>query len=281
MHSTVNIKTENMNPLQFISDFTIVSVFQLIFVQQNYRTVKFYSKNDSQSEIFNEIIRNASDSLLPYEHMHIDTIRLERSSYAEPILNVLVVSDLTDAEKRLNRSNLYETTVIWSESQYDDFNDTSSWMKTSSRVIVLTYSNLYALNNLVETKFNKIDLTNFSLTLTSQFLTKFFSISSIKGSSLTIFTEFNAPKCDLTRIGNNYHLMGPDGILAESFAKWLKVKPTFSSSVGLKHRNYQNWLNGSILSLRLRYQYYHPAISTKKTITIFDHKYVNECWFSV
>lgn len=274
MQSRVNIRTDNMNALQVIGNLTIISVFRLIFVQQNYRTVNFYSKN-SESEVLNEIIRIVSNSLKPIQLMNIDEInRIERSSYDEPILNILVVSDLGVAEKILNQSILYETTVIWTESQHDYLNDDTptSWLKISSKVIVLTHSNLYALNNFVETKFHKIGLTNFSFSLTSQFLSKFFSITSIKGSSLTLFTDLSPPKSDLTCIGNNYHLIGPDGIVAEWFAKWLKIKLKFSSNVALKHPNYENFLNGSNLALRMSYQQYYPAIMAENKITIFNHR---------
>lgn len=254
-----------MNSLQLLGNLTIVSVFQLIFVQQNYRTVNFYS-NGSENEVLNKIIRVASDSMKPFKHMNIDRIRMKRSSYDEPILNVVSVSDLGE----LNQNCLYETTVIWSTN--DDLNyHMSEWFYLSSKVIVLTNSHLYAVNNFVETNFNKLSLSNSSFTLANQFLTKFFSIESIKSSNLTIFMEFNAPKSELTQIDGRHNFIGPDGIIAESLVKWLNIQPTFSSSVGVKHPNYQDWLNGT-LSLRLRYQYYHSAVLTKNVVTIFDHK---------
>lgn len=261
-----------MNPPQLLGNVTVVYVFQAIFVQQNYRTVNFYS-NNSQNEIFHEIIRIASDSFKPFKHMNIDELLTKRISYAEPILNIVVLGDISDVYKRLHENCLYATTVIWLTSQNDGFNDTlTESFKVSSKVIVLTNSNLYTLNNFVDTTFNHISLKKFSLSLTNQFLTDFFSIESIKGSNLAIFTEFNAPNSELTQIDDDYYIIGPDGIVAESLVERLNLKPTFSSSVGIKHPNYKNWLNGPILSRRLAYQHYHSAVLTKNVVKIFDHK---------
>lgn len=202
--------------------------------------------------------------------MDLGQIMKKRSSYEEPILNILAVSELEDF-KDLKKSYLSDTTVIWLNSENVNLNHTAiQWCKLSAKVIVLTNSFLFTSNNFVETKFEKISLMNFSSTLTNQLLKKFFSIESITNSNVTIFTEFNPPKSELTRIGNNYFMIGPDGIIAEALVKWLNITPTFSSSVGLKHPKYQEWLNSSVLSLRLRYQYYHSLVLTKNVVTIFD-----------
>lgn len=261
---------ENMIPQQFLSNLTIVSVFQLIFVQQNYRTVNFYSDR-SQNEVLNKIIQMASDSMKPFKHMNIDRVKMNRSSYDAPILNIVVVNDLRDVNKALNENCLHETTVIWSILQNDTLNH-SLRFHLSSKVIVLTSSKLYTVNNFVQTKFENLSLTNFSSALTSKFLSKFFSIESIRGSSVTIFTEFNAPLSEFTRIGNDLSFFGPDGIVAEALVESLNIKPTFSSSVTRKHPDYEAWLNSSILSPRLRYQYYHSAVLTTNVVTVFNHK---------
>lgn len=260
-----------MNSIQ-VGNVTIASIFQLILIQQNYRTVHFWS-NSLQDESFNNFVQIASGSLNPFRLLNIKSIRKERPYFDEPLLNVLIVSDLSDVKKILNGSSLYETTLIWTKSFIDNVNETqNSWLKISSKVIVLTNSKLYTSNNLVKTKSNEISLTNVSLSLLNRFLKTFFSVTSVNGSNFKIFTEFNAPKSELTRINNNFYLIGPDGIIVESFVKWLNVKPTFSSSVGIKHPNYQDWLNSSTLSPRLRYQHYHPAVLTKNLVTIFDDR---------
>lgn len=256
-----------------LNNLTVVSVFQIIFLQQNYRIVNFYSNNScSQSEILHEIIRIASDSMTVFRHMNIDKINKKRESYEEPILNILAVSEINDI-MRFNETHLSGTTVIWSISKNADVSYTMlQWHKLSSKVIVLTDSFLYTANNFLGTEINKINLLNFNLTLTNVFLKTFFSIESIIGSSVRIFTEFNAPKSEFTRMGDNYSMIGPDGIIAEALVEWLNITPIFSSSVGIKHPNYQEWLNSSILSLRLRYQYYHSMVLTKNVVTIFNDK---------
>lgn len=263
-----------MNSIQVLGNLTIVSVFQLIFVQQNYRTINFFSKG-LQNDVLDQVIRIASDSMMPFEHLNIDKIWMKRTSYDSPILNIVDVNDLDDYDCDDNEgpceNHLYGTTVLWSTSSDDLNKNLNQFFKQSSKVITITNSTLFAVNNFVETESNEINLNNFSFSLTNQFLTKFFSIESIKGSNLTIFMLFNAPKSELTHIDDNYLMIGPDGIVAESLVKHLNFKPKFSSNVAVSSPNYQEWLHSSILSLRLRYQNYHPRILTNNVVTNFTH----------
>lgn len=259
---------EGMNSLHVGGNLTVVSIIQLIFIYQNYRTVNFYS-DCSKNEVFNEIIKIASGSLKAVQHMNIDAISMTESSYDEPVLNILLVNDL---EYLVERS-LFGTTVILSLYQNDVLNYTlTSKLKVSSQVILLTNFHLYTLNNFVETKLNKLSLANVNLAIINRFLGTFFSIEGVRGSDLTIFTQFSPPKSELTQIGNNYCMIGPDGVVVDLLVKWLNITPTFSSSVGIKHPKYKDWLNSSRLSLRLHYQQYHSAVLTKNVVTIFNHK---------
>lgn len=271
----MDIETGNMNLHQVPANLTIISIFQLILIQQNYRTVNFFT-NGTSSDTFNKIIKSASNSLKPIQLINFEkwNVTLNRNSSGEPVLNLLIVTDLQGIQKRLMERYLYGTTLIWSTNPFENnLNDTTiSSLKVSSKVIVLTDSDLYAFNNFVNARLSRLILSNFSLPSINKFLKTFFSIESVRGSKLTIFSEFSAPRSDLTRIDDNYCFIGPDGIAAEVFLKTLNVEPTFSSSVEDKHSSYQDWLNSSLLSLKLRYQHFHSATLTNNVVTIFDPK---------
>lgn len=264
-----------MNLLQVGGNLTLVSILQIISIYKNFRTVNVYI-DCSKNEIFDEFVQTVSGSLggsFTTTIQHIDINAMTERGYDESALNILMVKDLQSVQKHSMKTFLYGTTVIWSLHQNDLLNSTSALrLKISTQVIVLTNFYLYTVNNFVETKLSKLSLANVSHATTERFLGSFFSIKGLRGSNLTIFTEFNPPKSELTRIGNNYCMIGPDGVIVELLVKWLNIKPTFSSSIGIKHPSYPDWLNKSKLALRLHYQQYHTKVLTKNVVTIFNHK---------
>lgn len=264
---------------------TILFVIELIFTQQDYRTINFLSEDRFSNDFPYEIIQIASDSLIrPISHFTFGETNILRSFYEEPILNVLFLNHLDNTTNvDLVKRNILpdDVTLLLPGPNVGETEERfwGMWMNLSAKVISLTQNLTIFLNEAFESEFNsKVDLSCYDVESTRNFIRRMFSMEYFprQHKEFTLFFQFFPPKSSVGTVGKrkDFVLIGPDGSIAEAIIKALKVKPIFSSDFALSYPDYESWREESVISPRLIYQNYYPEVMTKNIMETFNKRQV-------
>ncbi len=261
--------------VNLLGNLTLFSVMEILFVQQDYRTINFLTEGDRH----NEMMQIASKSLIPISHFVIGELNPGRSRSEAPILNVVVPDHLKNGTiADLVRGNIFpdDVTLILPSQSYNENEDIQikMWMNLSTKVLLLTTNLTLFYNTFEHVPSSKINLFPFDPissrnSIENVFSTEYFSRQQ---RNFTVFFQFFPPRSSVGTFGQDFILIGPDGSLASIIVKWLKVKPVFCSDLALSYPDYENWGDNPVISSRMHYQYYYPKVMTKNILKVFNRR---------
>lgn len=260
--------------VNLIGNLTFFSVIEIMFVQQDYRTINFLTEK-RHNELSDKMMQIASNSYKPISHFVLGKINTERIKCEEPILNVVDLQYLNN-ETNINlvRNHIFpdDVTIILSSQNYAE--NVEKWMNLSTKVMILTINLTIFFNTFEGKHTSKINLSPFDPVLTQNFMKKMSSAEYLlrQKSSLSIFFQFFPPKSSIGQSGKDFIWTGPDGSLAETLWKWLKVKPIFCTDIAFTYPTYEKWLDDPVIAPRMHYQFFYPKVLTKNIVKIFNRR---------
>lgn len=260
--------------VNLVGNLTMFSVIEIIFVQQDYRTINFFSE-EHHNELSNKMMQIASNSFRPINHFVLGKINTNRIKCEEPILNVVVLNYMNNETNiSLVKDNIFpdDVTIILPSQNYVE--NAERWMNLSTKVVMLTKNLSMFFNTFEGANMSKISLSPFDPDLTRHLMQKIFSVEYYlrQKSSLSIFFQFFPPKSSIGQSAQDFILIGPDGSIAETLAKWLRVKPIFCSDIALTYPAYEKWMDDPVIAPRMHYQFFYTKVLTKNIVKIFNKR---------
>lgn len=259
-------------------NLTIFSaIIEILFVQQDYRTINFLTES-RDNEILNGLMRIASDSLKPISNFVVGKRNTKRYFQEEPILNVVVPNNssnrqtINDARKNIFPDDV--TLILMLQDTH--FENIELWMNLSVKIILLTdnltiYSNTYRnefVAEIISLPFDPVPAQSLIATILSK---EFYLRQSQQNRKFEILFQHLPPRSIAVTL-TPMVIAGPDGSLAHTLVKWLKLKPTFCCDLAWSYPEYTTWKDDSYVIPRMYLHKAYPKYLTKNLLTIFDKK---------
>lgn len=266
--------------VNLFGNLSVFSVLEMIFVQQDYRTINFLSDEQHGEDSMDKMTQIASNFFKPISLSVLgdQTNARLRIGREQPILNVVVLKHLNNETNisRLRENILADDVTVVLSVRYDEYEnfDVKRWMNLSMKVIILTRNLAIFFNSFESEHTAIINLSPFDPAATRNEIQKFFSEEFVvsRSSNVSIFFQFLPPRANVGQEGKNLILNGPDGTLAEILATWLKVEPIFCSDIALTYPAYEKWLDDPVIGPRLHFQFYYTKVMTKNFVKIFNKR---------
>lgn len=261
------------------NNLTIFSVLKLIFTQRYYRVLYLYATTTSElkTDFSSKISELSNNYTIPISVMAFDhQIPINRSECEEPILNVILVNNLSSMNQidritkdlRPNEVNLILLPSYNKTAYQVNF---KPWIKSNKKLLIMSHRFIAAINQFHFNQINSIPLQPFDIKATKRFIFDFFSEKvTMNGSKINIFMQHLPPKSAVSTSARGDILTGPDGCLSELLVKFLKASPNFWSDIGIMYPSFRDWINDPLVAPRLYYSEYHKEVETSNFISSYN-----------
>ncbi|KAJ6630889.1 hypothetical protein Bhyg_16545 [Pseudolycoriella hygida] len=263
-------RTTSKDPI-VLSMEVVVGIFALyiiIFVQQDYRLINFWSGGE-ENELTNNMIKIASDSLQPFSHFVFGHRNNRRRNYEGPVLNVLNLDYVkNDVDVSFVQENVLpdDVTIILPGRNYDENGDVILQRWIDSTTLVLTRNLTISKNTF------KLNLFSFDANSTGNVIRKLLSAEHFlsEKSNITMFFQYTPPRTTVSPNGTNFTFIGPDGTLGEILAKSFKLTPILCTDIGLTYPEYKEWLDDPTIASRIHFRLFYQKTLTKNGVKVFN-----------
>ncbi|KAJ6646287.1 hypothetical protein Bhyg_01498, partial [Pseudolycoriella hygida] len=240
----------------------------IIFVQQDYRLINFWSGGE-ENELTNNMIKIACDSLQPFSHFVFGHRNNRRRNYEGPVLNVLNLDCVkNDADVSFVQENVLpdDVTIILPGRNYDENLDVILQRWIGSTTLVLT-RNLTIHKNTF-----KLNLYSFDANSAGNVIRKLLSAEHFlsEKNNITVFFQQTPPRTCLTPYETKFTFSGPDGSLAQILAKSLKLTPIICTDIAQTHPEYETWMDEPAIASRVHFRLFYKKSLIKHGVTVFN-----------
>lgn len=271
-----------MDSIFVFSNFTILSILNLVLTYQDYRVAFIYA-TASTNDIASKIAELSWHHMVPVYHFDLDKAKtFFRNKTGEPTLNVLVVNNSLEIH-RITRVKEYlqpndETIILFDSSNTNlDERKLQFWMKLSIKVLILTKTFLVSVNQLDVHEdvhqIDKISIHPYNRTATQKFVKDYLTDwRDAKGEKMTIFVNHLPPKSLVGPMlrSDNYTFNGPDGVISDLLTKALNISSTYVSDMAIFFPEFKTWKKYPGIASRLHYYGYHKEATTTNLISKFN-----------
>lgn len=264
--------------LQF-DNLTIFSVMRLIFTHRAYRMLYLYAASTTvlTNDFSNKISELSNNYTIPISVMSFNQIPLNRSKCEGPIVNVMLVNNLsTSGEigqfKPHLRPNEVNLILLTSYNKMVSQVNFKPWMKSDKKVLIMSNRFLVSINQFRFDQIRWIPLQPFNVKATKRFIHDIFTEKggTMNGTKINIFMQHLPPKSAVSASKHGDIFTGPDGCLSELLVKFLNVSPTFWSDIGVMYPSFREWAKDPLVAQRMHYREYHEEVVTSNSIAIFN-----------
>lgn len=250
-----------------ITNITILSIFEIILLEFDYRTVNIFT-NDQKSyhDVGHDMMNILKNYLKPTHILNFDADSFGRKRCEEPILNVLFVTNNTMPIAEQMRSNIYPNDIsLILDFSPTEFNFQSS-MQVSNKVLIMNNFSLLALNQFRQHEMDILPLHPFNIEKAKNFIKSYIrSTKHLKQRKLIIFFQYLTPRSMIATVEKGFFFHGADGSITTILLKMLNVTGVFVSDVGLIYpTTVQQWTmkDRKIIPRRENlYRYYKNAMT--------------------
>lgn len=264
-------------------NLTIFSVLRIIFVHRSYRVLHLYpvSTTDLGNDFSTKISQLSNKQMIPITVTSIDQIPTNRSECEEPVLNVVLVNNLsfTGELHQLNkhlRPNEMNIVLLTSYNTTVDQVNLKPVMELHKKFIIMSNRFIASIDQFHFDRIYSIPLQPFDMNSTKRFIYNL-SAGKMNGTTMNIFMQHLPPKSSVTANIGGEIFAGPDGRLSELLMKFLNATPNYWSDIGLMYPKYKDWAKDPLVASRLYYRDYHSEVLTSNLISSFNRTWVLFC----
>lgn len=257
-------------------NLTIFSVLRIILVHRSYRVLHLYpvSTTELENDFSTKISQLSNKQMIPISIMSIDQIPINRSKCEEPVLNVVLVNNLSsiselhqlDAHLRPNEMNIILLTSYNTTADQVNFEPLTNLNK---KLIIMSNRFIASIDQFHFDRIYSIPLQPFDSKATKHFIYNLFS-GKMNGTTINIFMQHFPPKSSVTASSGGEIFTGPDGCLSELLVNFLNATPNYWSDIGFMYPSYKDWAKDPLVAPRLYYRDYHSEVVTSNFISSFN-----------
>lgn len=268
-----------------VTNITILSIFNIILCEFDYRTVNVFTTNSSnnKNDVVLEMVINALNKReKPTNILDFNTNLMNRKRCEEPILNIIFLMNTTMALLDGIKHSIYphDVSLILDNSVIQNYNteiemNIDDQIQVSNKVILIKNLSMFALHPLRH-KSDIMPLHPFDRRNAKNFIQSYIHSSMYlkQEKNLTIFFQYLSPRSMVAFIKKSCFYVGSDGSITSILLKLLNATGTFVSDIATIYPRIINSAEmvRSTLNVEDRQENYKNAM-TSNVLTVYNKRY--------